>query len=96
MQSSSSFGGNGGYQIQELEKDSPAAKTNIHNGDYIIEVNRKNIEKQDYQYVQDLINNTYQKDQQIKLLVIDDTGYQWYKTHHQPFESLSSDANITS
>jgi C-terminal processing protease CtpA/Prc len=94
MQSSSSFGGNGGYQIQELEKDSPAAKTNIHNGDYIIEVNRKNIEKQDYQYVQNLIDDTYRNDQQIQLLIIDDNGYQWYKKRQHPFDSLLLKDNI--
>jgi hypothetical protein len=67
----------------------------IYNGDYIIEVNQRNIENQDYQYVQDLINNTYQNDKKIQLLVIDESGYQWYKQHQYTFNPLSSEANLT-
>lgn len=83
-----------GCKIQELNLESPAAHTHIHNGDYIIEVNDVNIEKEDYQYIRDLIHDRYRQDHFIKLLVIDNDGYQWYKNRKYPINSSSTTPNI--
>ncbi|CAF4053016.1 unnamed protein product, partial [Rotaria magnacalcarata] len=83
-----------GCKIQKLDVDSPAARTHIHNGDYIIEVNGDNIEAEDYQHVDELIHERYRRDQRIKLLVIDTDGYQWYKNRKYPIDPKSKTANI--
>lgn len=49
----------------------------------------------DYQQVLQLINDTYRRDGEIGLLVIDDNGYQWYKRNHYRIDPLSQRANIT-
>ncbi|CAF3687692.1 unnamed protein product [Rotaria sp. Silwood1] len=84
----------GGYQIQQLEKDSPAARTNVYNDDYIIEVDGVNIEKENYQYVQDLIRETYKKKQKIELLLIDEKGYQWYKHRQYGIIPFPNEINV--
>ncbi|CAF4357969.1 unnamed protein product [Rotaria sp. Silwood2] len=94
IQSPKTSSKDGGYQIKQLETDSPAALTNILNDDYIIEINGVNIEKEDYQYVQDLIRESYRKNQKIELLVIDDDGYQWYKNRQYPIDPLSTRASV--
>ncbi|CAF1164166.1 unnamed protein product [Rotaria sordida] len=94
IQSRNKFSRNGGYQIQQLETNSPAAHTHIFNDDYIIQVNGVNIENEDYQYVQDLIHDKYRKDQQIELLVIDDSGYRWYKNRPYPIDPSAKKANV--
>ncbi|CAF3311736.1 unnamed protein product [Rotaria socialis] len=83
-----------GCKIQQLDVDSPAARTHIHNGDYIIEVNGDNIENEDYQHVDDLIHSRYRRDQRIELLVIDNDGYQWYQNRKYPIDPTSKKANI--
>ncbi|CAF0822274.1 unnamed protein product [Adineta steineri] len=85
----------GGYQIQQLRLDSPAAHTHIRNGDHLIQVNNINVETTDFQYVYQLINDSYRRDGEVSLLVIDDNGYQWYKRNHFRIDPLSQRANIT-
>jgi len=84
-----------GYQVQQLRLDSPAAHTQIRNGDHLIQVNNINVENTDYQYVVQLINDSYRRDGEVSLLVIDDFGYQWYKRNHFRIDPLSQRANIT-
>ncbi|CAF0732861.1 unnamed protein product [Adineta steineri] len=86
-------GRNGGFQIQNLKPNSPAALTKIHNNDYIIEVNGENIENDDYESVRDNITDSYDSNRQIELLVIDHDGYQWYKTRNYPIDPSSRKAN---
>lgn len=75
--------------------DSPAAHTHIRNGDHLIQVNNINIEAIDFQQVYQLINDSYRRDGEVSLLVIDDIGYQWYKRNHFRIDPLSQRANIT-
>ncbi|CAF3266956.1 unnamed protein product [Rotaria socialis] len=85
----------GGYQIQQLRLDSPAAHTHIRNGDHLVQVNNINVETTDYQYVYQLINDSYRRDGEVSLLVIDDIGYQWYKRNHYRIDPLSQRANVS-
>ncbi|CAF3566014.1 unnamed protein product [Rotaria sp. Silwood1] len=85
----------GGYQIQQLRLDSPAAHTHIRNGDHLIQVNNINIENTEFPYVHQLINDSYRRDDGVSLLVIDDIGYQWYKRNHFRIDPLSQKANVT-
>lgn len=75
--------------------DSPAAHTHIRNGDHLIQVNNINVETSDHQQVVQLINDSYRRDGEVSLLVIDDTGYQWYKRNHYRIDPLSQRANIS-
>jgi C-terminal processing protease CtpA/Prc len=85
----------GGYQIQQLRLDSPAAHTQVRNGDHLIQVNNINVEAIDFRQVYQLINDSYRRDGEVSLLVIDDNGYQWYKRNHFRIDPLSQRANIT-
>ncbi|CAF3177363.1 unnamed protein product [Rotaria sp. Silwood2] len=85
----------GGYQIQQLRLDSPAAHTHIRNSDHLIQVNNINVETTDFPYVQQLIHDSYRRDGEVSLLVIDDVGYQWYKRNHFRIDPLSQRANVT-
>jgi hypothetical protein len=58
-------------------------------------VNSINVETTDYQYVHQLINDSYYRDGETSLLVIDDYGYQWYKRHHFRIDPLSQRANVS-
>jgi C-terminal processing protease CtpA/Prc len=75
--------------------DSPAAHTHIRNGDHLIQVNNINVEETEYQHVHQLINDSYRRDDEVSLLVIDDYGYQWYKRNHFRIDPLSQRANVS-
>ncbi|UJR31719.1 hypothetical protein I4U23_019199 [Adineta vaga] len=94
-QSPNTFGGGAGYQIKSLKRNSPAQKAEIRNDDYIIEVNRLNIENDDFEDLRDNIRNIYKKDKEIELLVIDEEGYEWYKSHKHRIDSRAPEARIT-
>ncbi|CAF1230905.1 unnamed protein product [Rotaria sordida] len=85
----------GGYQIQQLRLDSPAAHTHVRNGDHLIQVNNINVEATEFAYVHQLMNDSYRRDGEVSLLVIDDMGYQWYKRNHYRIDPLSQRANVT-
>lgn len=85
----------GGYQIHQLRLDSPAAHTHIRNGDHLIQVNNINVEGIEFRQVYQLIDDSYRRDNEVSLLVIDDIGYQWYKRNHFRIDPLSQRANIS-
>lgn len=58
-------------------------------------MNNINVEEMDYQEVLQLISDTYRRDGEVSILVIDDNGYQWYKRNHYRIDPLSQRANIT-
>jgi hypothetical protein len=58
-------------------------------------VNNINVENNSFQQVYQLINDSYRRDGEVSLLVIDDNGYQWYKRNHFRIDPLSQRANIT-
>ncbi|UJR14959.1 hypothetical protein I4U23_001938 [Adineta vaga] len=88
-------GTGGGYEIQQLRLDSPAAHTKIRNGDHLIQVNNINVETTDHQHVLQLINESYRRDGEVCVLVIDDYGYQWYKRNHFRIDPLSQRAVVS-
>lgn len=75
--------------------DSPAAHTKIRNGDHLIQVNNINVETTDFQHVRQLVDESYLRDGEVCLLVIDDPGYQWYKRNHFRIDPLSQRANVS-
>ncbi len=58
-------------------------------------MNNINVENNSFQQVYQLINDSYRRDGEVSLLVIDDNGYQWYKRNHFRIDPLSQRANIT-
>ncbi|CAF1164880.1 unnamed protein product [Adineta ricciae] len=94
-QSSNTYSGAAGFQIKHLKSNSPAERTNIENYDYIIEVNGKNVENDELEDLRDDIKEIYKNKNSIELVVIDEIGYRWYKTHRYPIDPNSAKAKVT-
>ena len=58
-------------------------------------MNNINVEQTEFQHVYKLINDSYVRDNEVCLLVIDDSGYQWYKRNHYRIDPLSQRANVS-
>lgn len=58
-------------------------------------MNNINVETTDFQNVYQLINDSYRRDDEVSLLLIDEAGYQWYKRNHFRIDPLSQRANIS-
>ena len=84
-----------GCQIERLQANSPAALANLHNDDYIIEVDGRNIETQDYRTVRDDVYAAYRRNRRIELLVVDEDGYEWYKERNYRIDPTAREAKVT-
>ncbi|UJR14446.1 hypothetical protein I4U23_001443 [Adineta vaga] len=82
------------YRIQQLQLESPAAYTQVYNGDYIIEVNEQNIEEKTLHDVYQLIGYSYHQEGRVTLLIVDDHGYKWYRDNRIQIDPSSEKINL--
>lgn len=90
------LGGNNRFiQIKKITVDYDRVETGIRADDILIEVNEENVDGEPQYRVANMLEEAKSSQQDIKLLFIDKTGYEWYQQKRIRINSRDDHANIT-
>jgi len=74
------------YSIYTIDPNSPAYKANLRETDVIVQIDKKNIRRQKFDKIKQLLSES-QKKGGVEILAIDREGYMYYKNRKKRFSS---------
>ena len=71
-----------------VEENSPAQRANVVESDVLIEINKKNIRREKFENVKEIVSNGL-KSGKVELLLINMSGYKWFKNKNKRFSEIA-------